>query len=71
MHMMDDVACGDYEVYLGMNAGHGSSSLASLASITFPLMQDAAGSLGQSQPPCPHLLLVSIQFMLHLALLVL
>ena len=50
---------------------HGSSSLAGLAGVALPLLQDAAGPLGQGQPPCPHLLLVSSQLMLHLALLVL
>lgn len=49
----------------------GSSSLVGLTGVAFPLLQDAAGPLGQGQPPCPHLLLVSNQLMLHLALLVL
>lgn len=59
------------EAYQRGHASHASSSLTGSASISLPFLQDAAGPLGQAQSPGSHFLLVSIQLMLHLALLVL
>ncbi len=51
--------------------GHGSCSLAGLQAVALPLLQNAAGALGQGAPPSLHLLLVCCQLLGNLALLVL